>query len=51
MATNKELEQYLSDGIAHLEHEYRKQIEALQAECEKLRAFIAETITPKSTTE
>lgn len=36
-ASDKELEQYLSDGIAQLEFEYRKQIEALLAECEKLR--------------
>lgn len=35
-SSDKELEQYLSDGIAQLEGEYRKQIEALQAECEKL---------------
>lgn len=39
-ASNKELEQYLSDGIAQLEGEYRKQIEALQAECEQLRRLL-----------
>lgn len=36
-AADKELEQYLSSGISQLENEHRKQIEALRAECEKLR--------------
>ena len=38
MTTDKELEQYLSDGIAQLEQEYRKQIEALQADLAESRA-------------
>lgn len=42
-AADKELEQYLSSGISQLENEHRKQIEALRAECEKLRTCLAET--------
>lgn len=43
-ASNKELDQYLSDGIAQLEAEHRKQIEALQAECDLLRKHLQNLI-------
>lgn len=43
-ATDKELEQYLSSGISQLENEHRKQIEALQADYERLRKHLQNLI-------
>lgn len=39
-SSDKELEQYLSDGIAQLEGEHRKQLTRLQAECRIQEALV-----------